>query len=104
MSKSKKSKSTIEIELVGGSYDSTRARELLIGLIQHQINDYKLNNLQFQVRNETSDHHAIHRIAELQEAEEQLMEFLGEVDERFFRIQIACKAHIEIKKELVHLN
>lgn len=103
MRKTKRKKS-IEFELVGGSYDSTHARELLVGLIQHQINEYKLRNLRFQVHHETSDHFAMQRIVQLQEVEEQILEFLGDLDERFFSIEIACRAQIEIKKELVHLN
>ncbi|HMP99638.1 MAG TPA: hypothetical protein PKC24_07645 [Cyclobacteriaceae bacterium] len=103
MKKSRKRK-LLEFELVGGSYSSEQAKELLMGLINHQINNYKLKNLQLLVQNETYDHTTVQRIAKLQEAQEDLQQLLNELDDRFFSIEVACKAQIEIKKELVHLN
>jgi hypothetical protein len=102
--KKNRGRKSLEFELVGGSYSSVQAKELLVDLIQHQINNYKLKNLSLLVQKETYDHSTVQRIAKLQEAQEQLQELLNELDDRFFAIEVACKAQIKIKRELVHLN
>lgn len=88
------------IKLVNETFTISEAREILSGIIDKQINYYKLQQFSEWVKNHAADSYSFdEKIRELEENKHELMEMIAEAKKNHMKVHLNCQLEMDIVYE-----
>lgn len=83
--------------LIEGVYSPQEAREILMDLLEHEINFYKIQNLSSEVRHGGPDTHAQKKIQELLSEKVRILELIRNAADTGKQVNVLSSIHIRME-------
>lgn len=85
----------LEFLLLNDCFNHTEANDMMLNVIDKKINFYKLKNLQHQIRYEMPDYSVQQKLAQLEEAREELLELIAQAKQHDAELRIEAAVSVE---------
>lgn len=84
-------------KLIEGVYTPQEAKEILTGLLDHEINFYKIQNLTAEVRDGNPDALAWNKVQELSAEKERLLQMIRSASKEGKKLNIYSTVHLRLE-------
>lgn len=84
-------------KLIEGVYTPQEAKEILMDLLDHEINFYKIQNLSAEVRQGNPDAQAWNKVQELSAEKERVLQMIRSAAEEGKKVNIYSTVHLRLE-------